>query len=177
MCRFTLFGNSELMNSYFWYLYYLPIIFTAVFGFLSAMLVEKNEEQARQTLKKYSFVPTVCAVLFLLVLTNNIHGLVFVFEKNTTYDYYTYIGSLYLNQSGATCLLEIVPPQVCAISIGAVQEKPIVTESFNGKKEVKVGKVMPICIAFDHRALDFGDIVPFLKRLDELFENPGCLSR
>ena len=31
---------------------------------------------------------------------------------------------------------------------------------------------MPICIAFDHRALDFGDIVPFLERLDDIFENP-----
>ena len=35
--------------------------------------------------------------------------------------------------------------------------------------------MLPICIAFDHRALDFGDIVPFLKRLDDIFENPKVI--
>lgn len=35
--------------------------------------------------------------------------------------------------------------------------------------------VLAICIAFDHRALDFGDIVPFLKTLDGIFENPKVM--
>lgn len=81
------------------------------------------------------------------------------------------IGSTYLGQKGAMALLEIIPPQVCAFGVGAVQKKPVVTE--NDKIEVR--RVLPICIAFDHRALDFGEIVPFMKRLDEIFESPEII--
>ena len=85
------------------------------------------------------------------------------------------IGSTYLAQRGATALLEIVPPQVCALSVGAVLEKPLVVKKSDGRKEIEARNVLPICIAFDHRALDFGEIVPFMKRLDEIFENPSVI--
>lgn len=84
------------------------------------------------------------------------------------------IGSTHRNQRGAITLLDIVPPQVTAFGIGAVQSKPIVVNN-DGKEEVAIRKVLPICIAFDHRALDFGDIIPFLERLDEIFENPSII--
>lgn len=64
-------------------------------------------------------------------------------------------GSLYKSLRGRPMLLEIVPPQVVAIGIGAIQEE-------NGKR------ILPMCIAFDHRVLDFGDIVPFIKKMDEI---------
>lgn len=85
------------------------------------------------------------------------------------------IGSTYLAQRGATALLEIVPPQVCALSVGAVLDKPVVVKKSDGRKEIEARSVLPICIAFDHRALDFGEIVPFMKRLDEIFENPSVI--
>ncbi|MDO4381361.1 MAG: 2-oxo acid dehydrogenase subunit E2, partial [Clostridia bacterium] len=85
------------------------------------------------------------------------------------------VGSTYLAQRGATALLEIVPPQVCALSVGAVLDKPVVVKKSDGRKEVEARSVLPICIAFDHRALDFGEIVPFMKRLDEIFENPSVI--
>ncbi len=85
------------------------------------------------------------------------------------------IGSTYRQQRGETCLLEIVPPQVCAIALGAVQDKPVVIVNENGEKEIAIRQVMPLCIAFDHRALDFGEIVPFIKRLDEIFEAPEII--
>lgn len=50
----------------------------------------------------------------------------------------------------------------------------VITDSL-GNKSIEARKVLPICIAFDHRALDFGDIVPFLKRLDDIFENPKVI--
>ena len=85
------------------------------------------------------------------------------------------IGSLDLGQRGAVALLEIIPPQVCAIAVGAIQKKPVVKQDKDGKDIVAPGKVLPICIAFDHRALDFGDIVPFTKKLDEIFNNPEII--
>ena len=85
------------------------------------------------------------------------------------------IGSTYRQQRGETCLLEIVPPQVCAIALGAVQDKPVVIVNEAGEKEIAIRQVMPLCIAFDHRALDFGEIVPFIKKLDEIFEEPEII--
>lgn len=82
------------------------------------------------------------------------------------------IGSIYRGQRGALALLEIVPPQIFAIGIGAVQEKPGVYVDENGEKQIGIRQVLPLCLAFDHRALDFGEIVPFMERLDEIFANP-----
>lgn len=54
-------------------------------------------------------------------------------------------------------------------------EKPLVVKKSDGRKEIEARSVLPICIAFDHRALDFGEIVPFMKRLDEIFEHPSVI--
>lgn len=85
------------------------------------------------------------------------------------------IGSVYREQRGATCLLEIVPPQVCAIAVGAVQDRPVVITNEEGEKEIAIRQILPLCIAFDHRALDFGEIVPFIKKLDSIFEEPEVI--
>lgn len=85
------------------------------------------------------------------------------------------IGSLDLGQRGAVGLLEIIPPQVCAIAIGAVQKRPVVETDRHGHDVIRVGKVLPLCIAFDHRAMDFGDVVPFTKKLDEIFAHPEII--
>lgn len=78
------------------------------------------------------------------------------------------IGSTYLDQKGALGILEIVPPMVTAIGVGSVQKRPVVLEG----EKIEIRSIMPMCIAFDHRVLDFGDIVPYLKRLDGIFEHP-----
>lgn len=82
------------------------------------------------------------------------------------------LGSIYREWNGACTLLEIVPPQVAAIAIGATQRTAVVDD--NGY--VVAGNKMPLTIAFDHRALDMGDVVPFMKKLDEIFENPEILK-
>lgn len=85
------------------------------------------------------------------------------------------LGSVYRAQRGAAALLEIIPPQVTAFGVGAVQDKPVVITDEFGEKHVEARQVLPICIAFDHRALDFGDIVPFLKTLDAIFADPKIM--
>ena len=80
------------------------------------------------------------------------------------------IGSIYREQRGMMGILEIIPPQIFAIGVGAVQEKPGIVTKEDGSKEIAIRKVLPMCLAIDHRALDFGDAVPFMKRLDEIFE-------
>ena len=85
------------------------------------------------------------------------------------------IGSVYREQRGEAALIEIIPPQVCAIAVGAVQDKPVVVVNENDEKEIAIRQVCPFTIVFDHRALDFGDIVPFIKKLDSIFAEPEVM--
>lgn len=86
------------------------------------------------------------------------------------------LGSLDRSLTGSVSLLEIIPPQVAAFGIGAIQDKVVCATDSCGVKNADFRKILPICIAFDHRALDFGDIVPFIKRCNEVFENPEIIN-
>jgi len=87
------------------------------------------------------------------------------------------IGSIYKEQKGFMGILEIIPPQVFAVGIGSIQEKAGVMKDEKGDKIIRIRKVIPMCLAFDHRALNFGEIVPFMQKLDYVFENPKLLSK
>ena len=85
-------------------------------------------------------------------------------------------GTITVSNLGSICrdctLLEIIPPQTCAIAIGSIQKKPVVDENGN----VVAGNVMPLTIAFDHRAFDLGDVKPFMEKLNEIFLNPEVIK-
>ena len=87
----------------------------------------------------------------------------------------TNLGSIYRPYRGECCLLEIIPPQVAAIAINAAQKRPVVTKDADGKDQITIGMVMPMAIAMDHRAVDYGDMVPFFQKLDEIFANPSVI--
>lgn len=82
------------------------------------------------------------------------------------------IGSITRGQTGEVAMLMIIPPQVVAIAISSLQKKPRVVTNEKGEDEIKIVNVLPLCICFDHRALDFGDIKPFMDRLQEIFDHP-----
>ena len=82
------------------------------------------------------------------------------------------LGSICRDWNGACTLLEIIPPQTCAIAIGSIQKKPVVDKNGN----VVAGNVMPLTIAFDHRAFDLGDVKPFMEKLNEIFLNPEVIK-
>lgn len=84
-------------------------------------------------------------------------------------------GSVYRDQKGMCTLLEIIPPQTTAFAVNAVQDKPVVVKKENGEKSIEIRQVLPITVAIDHRALDYGDCVPFFKKLDEFLKNPEIL--
>jgi pyruvate/2-oxoglutarate dehydrogenase complex dihydrolipoamide acyltransferase (E2) component len=82
------------------------------------------------------------------------------------------IGSLYREQKGCFGLLEIIPPQIFAIGLGAVTEKPGIYVDDDGHKAIGIRKTLPMCLVFDHRAADFNALVPFVKQLDGIFAKP-----
>lgn len=85
------------------------------------------------------------------------------------------LGSLDRSLTGNVTLLEIVPPQVTAFGVGAIQDKVVCATDSCGVKNAEFRKILPICIAFDHRALDFGDVIPFTRRCNDIFENPEII--
>lgn len=79
------------------------------------------------------------------------------------------LGSIYREHKGACALLEIIPPQTTAFAIDSIQKRPTVITNSEGKDEIAIRMILPITIAIDHRALDYGDVVPFMRKLDEIF--------
>lgn len=85
------------------------------------------------------------------------------------------LGSIYREQKGFCALLEIIPPQTTAFAVNAVQKRAVVVTDENSNDKIEVRKIIPITVAIDHRALDYGDCVGFFKRLDEIFANPSLI--
>lgn len=86
------------------------------------------------------------------------------------------LGSIHRNQKGMCFLLEIIPPQVTAFAINAVQRRPIAVTDENGTEKVEIRSILPITIAMDHRALDYGDLLEFFGKLDDIFAHPELIS-
>lgn len=86
------------------------------------------------------------------------------------------LGSVYREQKGLCALLEIIPPQTTAFAINAAQKKPTVVTDENGNDKIDIRLILPITIAIDHRALDYGDVIPFMRKLDEIFDNPAIIQ-
>ena len=83
-------------------------------------------------------------------------------------------GTFTFSNLGSVCkspiqplLIDIISPQTIAIALGSIQEKTGICIDAEGHKSIGIRKVLPLTIVFDHRAYDFGDLVPFLNALDE----------
>ena len=87
------------------------------------------------------------------------------------------IGSIYREHKGSCALLEIIPPQTTAFAIDSIQKRPRVMTDAQGNDTIAVRQILPITIAMDHRALDYNDIVPFMRKLDEIFANAEVLKQ
>ena len=83
------------------------------------------------------------------------------------------VGSVAREHDGAVSMLIIIPPQVCAIAINAMQKKPVVVKNAEGKDEIGIKTTVPLTICFDHRVLDFGEVKPFLDALQKIFDDPS----
>ena len=80
------------------------------------------------------------------------------------------LGSAVRGTNGFPVLIDLISPQVMAIGIGAMQEKPVVY-----KAQIEPRKIIPFCIVFDHRALDFGDVAPLIMEMDLILKNPEII--
>lgn len=82
------------------------------------------------------------------------------------------VGSLIRGTNGRVGVLSIIPPQVFVCCVGTIMKKPVVAQDENGNDIIVVGNELPINLCFDHRAVDFGEVAPFVRKIDEIFKNP-----
>lgn len=85
-------------------------------------------------------------------------------------------GTLYRGLSGMGTQAPLLYPQVFMMGTGMVQDKEFVFRNSNGEIDLGVKKVLPITLTFDHRIGALNDVVPFIKVLDEIFENPEIIK-
>lgn len=86
------------------------------------------------------------------------------------------LGSVYREGSQRCYMLQIVPPQTCVIALLSIRKEPVVITDENGEDKIVIRQVLPMTLAFDHRAYDYPDIIPFFRKLDEIFGNPSVVK-
>jgi pyruvate dehydrogenase E2 component (dihydrolipoamide acetyltransferase) len=87
-------------------------------------------------------------------------------------------GSITVSNIGSICkapgkfdMLVVIAPQTTAIGISSIQRQPRVC-MVDGEERILPRSVMPITIAFDHRAMGFYDVTPFIERIEEICAEP-----
>jgi pyruvate dehydrogenase E2 component (dihydrolipoamide acetyltransferase) len=81
------------------------------------------------------------------------------------------LGSAVRDTIGMPVLIDLISPQVLAVGIGVMQDKPVVFNS-----QIVPRKIIPFCIVFDHRALDFGIVSKLIKQIDSFFKYPKIIQ-
>ncbi|MEE9165351.1 MAG: dihydrolipoamide acetyltransferase family protein [Nitrospinota bacterium] len=61
-------------------------------------------------------------------------------------------------------------PEAAILATGRIQEKPVVIDG-----EIKIRKVLPLSLTFDHRLMDGATVAKFLKTVSTHLEDPGLL--
>jgi len=92
-------------------------------------------------------------------------------------------GTITISNGGSVCkelkgfvgIFNIATPQIFAIGICSIQEKPCVIKNENNEKSIEIRKVIPLCFAFDHRALNFDEVVPVIQKVEYIFEHSELL--
>ncbi len=82
------------------------------------------------------------------------------------------IGSAYPKMNSRITLLEIIPPHVAVLGVSGIKDMPKLTIDEKGNKTLENRKMLSYTIMLDHRWVDFLQIMPFFKKVDEICGNP-----
>ncbi len=88
---------------------------------------------------------------------------------------FTNWGPLYDNLGVNITYIPPLYPQVFMFGTGRVKDVKDVIEDENGNLKLSVKNVLPLAMIFDHKIGGASDLMPFIKRLDEIFENPEVI--
>ncbi len=83
---------------------------------------------------------------------------------------------LYDGLRGFETASPLLYPQVFMMGVGGFIEKDFAYRNEKGEVDLKTRKMLPVTLTFDHRIGAFNDVIPFMKKLDEIFENPQVIQ-
>lgn len=81
------------------------------------------------------------------------------------------VGSIYSGRGFATTSPVLSPTTSC-MAFCRVRDEQYVYRDDNGEIQIGYRKILPFTLLFDHKIGGFPDIVPFLRKMDEIIENP-----
>ena len=84
-------------------------------------------------------------------------------------------GVLYNGLSGNVTYTPLLYPQVFLFAMGVVKDTDYAFRNEKGEVDIGTKKTLPITLMFDHRIGAFNDVMPFIKKLDEIFQNPEII--
>ncbi len=87
----------------------------------------------------------------------------------------TNLGAVNKTLNGRVTNAPLLFPQVFLMAVGVARDENYVYKNDKGEIEMGTKKILPITLTFDHRVGGFGDILPYIKKLDEIFANPEVI--
>lgn len=72
--------DDPIIARYLWYMYYLPMLFIPLLALMTAFIIGRSSDYVSPPAQKV-LIAVTCA-LFLMVITNDLHQLVFTFPEN-----------------------------------------------------------------------------------------------
>ncbi|MBQ7117406.1 MAG: 2-oxo acid dehydrogenase subunit E2 [Clostridia bacterium] len=87
----------------------------------------------------------------------------------------TNLGAVNKSLNGRVTNAPLLFPQVFLMAVGVARDENYVYKNDKGEIEMGTRKTLPITLTFDHRVGGFGDILPYIKKLDEIFSNPEII--
>lgn len=84
-------------------------------------------------------------------------------------------GVLYDGLNGNVTYTPLLYPQVFLFAMGVIKDTDYAFRNEKGEVDIATKKTLPITLMFDHRIGAFNDVMPFIKKLDEIFQNPEII--
>ncbi len=84
------------------------------------------------------------------------------------------VGSIYGGRGFATTS-PILGNATSCMAFSKVQDEQFVYKDENGEVQIDTKKILPFTLLFDHKIGGLPDCVPFLHRMDEIFQNPEII--
>ncbi len=89
---------------------------------------------------------------------------------------FTNWGTLYDKLNVNITYIPPLYPQVFLFATGRLKDTEYVYKDENGVLQLGTKKVLPLTLVFDHKIGGANDIIPFMKKLDEIFQNPEIIK-
>ncbi len=88
---------------------------------------------------------------------------------------FTNTGTLCPELTGHISYGPLLYPQVFLFGISSIKDVDYPVRNEKGEVDIATKKMLPMTFAFDHRIGGFGDVIPLIKKFEEVFADPSVI--